>query len=150
MHMSTVTINSTRFGALEIPADAIIEFPAGLIGLGGRRYALIATDANAPFHWLQSVEDADLALPVTDPWRFFADYEVELSDEETARIGLEDAEGVAVWVTVRASGELSEFTANLRAPILVNEGRGHQVINAFASAPLRARLFPEAPAQQAA
>ena len=148
--MSTVTINSTRFGALEIPADAIIEFPAGLIGLGGRRYALIATDAESPFHWLQSVEDAGLALPVTDPWRFFADYEVELSDEETARIGVEDAEGVAVWVTVRASGELSEFTANLRAPILVNEGRGHQVINAFAAAPLRAKLFPEEPAQRAA
>jgi flagellar assembly factor FliW len=148
--MSTVTINSSRFGTLEIPADAIIEFPAGLIGLGGRRYALIATDSNAPFNWLQSVEDPALALPVTDPWRFFADYEVELSDEETARIGVEDAEGVAVWVTVRAAGELSDFTANLRAPILVVEGRGHQVINAFAAAPLRAPLFPEAPAQQAA
>lgn len=140
--MSTVTINSTRFGALEIPADAIIEFPAGLIGLGGRRYALIATDAESPFHWLQSVEDAGLALPVTDPWRFFADYEVELSDEETARIGVEDAEGVAVWVTVRASGELSEFTANLRAPILVAEGQGHQVINEAEDAPVRAPLFP--------
>ena len=148
--MSTVTINSTRFGALEIPADAIIEFPAGLIGLGGRRYALIATDANAPFNWLQSVEDPDLALPVTDPWRFFADYEVELSDEETARIGVEDAEGVAVWVTVRAGIEPSDFTANLRAPILVAEGRGHQVINSFGAAALRAPLFPEAPAQQAA
>jgi flagellar assembly factor FliW len=148
--MSTVTINSSRFGTLEIPSDAIIEFPAGLIGLGGRRYALIATDANAPFNWLQSVEDPTLALPVTDPWRFFADYEVELSDEETTRIGVEDAEGVAVWVTVRAAGELSDFTANLRAPILVAEGRGHQVINAFAAAPLRAPLFPEAPAQQAA
>ena len=148
--MPTVTINSSRFGTLEIPADAIIEFPAGLIGLGGRRYALIATDANAPFNWLQSVEDPSLALPVTDPWRFFADYEVELSDEETARIGVEDAESVAVWVTVRAGAELSEFTANLRAPILVADGRGHQVINAFAAAPLRAPLFPEAPAQQAA
>ena len=96
------------------------------------------------------MEDAGLALPVTDPWRFFADYEVELSDEETARIGVEDAEGVAVWVTVRATGELSEFTANLRAPILVCEGRGHQVINAFGASPLRAKLFPEEPAQRAA
>jgi flagellar assembly factor FliW len=148
--MSTITINSTRFGALEIPADAIIEFPAGLVGLAGRRYALIATDAESPFHWLQSVEDAGLALPVTDPWRFFDDYEVELSDEETARMGVEDAEGVAVWVTVRATGELTEFTANLRAPILVVEGRGHQVINAFGAAPLRARLFPAEPAEQAA
>jgi flagellar assembly factor FliW len=147
--MSTVTINSTRFGALEIPADAIIEFPAGLIGLGGRRYALIATDAESPFHWLQSVEDAGLALPVTRPWAFFADYAVDLSDDDSERVGAEGNE-VEVWVIVRAGAELSDFTANLRAPILVADGRGHQVINSFGAAALRAPLFPEAPAQQAA
>ena len=145
-----ITLNSTRFGAIEIPAEAVIDFPAGLIGLPGRRYALIATDAEGPFHWLHSVEDPELALPVADPWRFFGDYEVELSDEEAGRIGVENADGVAVWVVVRAAAELSGFSANLRAPILVAEGRGHQIINAFAHAPLRAPLFPEGPAEQAA
>jgi flagellar assembly factor FliW len=145
-----VRINSTRFGALEVAADAIIEFPAGLIGVGGRRFALIATDADAPLHWLQSLEHADLALPVTDPWRFFADYEVELSEAEAARVGLEEADGVAVWVTVGAAPDLGDFTANLRAPILVTGGRGHQVVNAAAAAPLRARLFPDAWARRAA
>jgi flagellar assembly factor FliW len=145
-----VTLDSSRFGTIEVPEEALIEFPCGLIGLGGTRYALLARSEESAFLWLHSLDDPDLAIPLTNPWRFFGEYEVELSDEETARIGVEDAEGVAVWVTVRASGELSEFTANLRAPILVVEGRGHQVINAFGAAPLRARLFPEAPAQQAA
>ena len=45
--MSTVTINSTRFGALEIPADAIIEFPAGLIGLGALRHSELAARDSA-------------------------------------------------------------------------------------------------------
>ena len=81
--MSTLTFESTRFGTVEIDEEAVIEFPAGLIGLGGARYALIAADPEAPFAWLHSVEEPDVALPVTDPWRHFGDYAVELSDADT-------------------------------------------------------------------
>ena len=41
-----------------------------------------------------------------------------------------------------AGAELSDFYANLRAPILIAEGQGHQVINESADAPVRAPLFP--------
>jgi flagellar assembly factor FliW len=51
---------------------------------------------------------------------------------------------VAVWVTVRAGAELADFHANLRAPILVADGQGHQVINESSQAPVRAKLFPAA------
>jgi len=61
--------------------------------------------------------DPDLALPVTRPWNFFADYEVELSDSEAERIGLSDPSDADVYVTVRAGGAAHDFTANLRAPI---------------------------------
>ena len=138
--MSTLTIDSSRFGALEISSDDVIEFPAGLIGLGGRRYAIVATDDSA-FSWLHSIDDPTLALPVTNPWQFFSDYEVDLSDEAAAPITA-DAADVAVCVTVRAGAELSDFYANLRAPILIAEGQGHQVINESADAPVRAPLFP--------
>jgi len=33
--MSTLTVESTRFGTLELAPETVIEFPAGLIGLGG-------------------------------------------------------------------------------------------------------------------
>ena len=138
--MSTLTIDSSRFGTLEIPAEDVIEFPAGLIGLGGRRYALVATDDSA-FSWLHSIDDPTLALPVTNPWHFFSDYTVDLSDEASEPITA-DAADVAVFVTVRAGAELSDFYANLRAPILIAEGQGHQVINESADAPVRAPLFP--------
>jgi flagellar assembly factor FliW len=147
--MSTVTVESSRFGTVDVPADAVIEFPAGLIGLGGRRFALVAGEPEGAFRWLQSLDDGALALPVTNPWQFFADYEVTLSDEDTARIGAEPRD-VEVWVTVRAGGELSDFSANLRAPILIARGLGHQVINEAPAAPVRARLFAAAPAEQAA
>jgi len=141
--MSTVTIDSSRFGSLDIAAADVIEFPNGLIGLGGTRYALVAGSEDGTFFWLHSIDDPELALPVANPWQFFSDYAVELSDEDSAPITAEPAD-VAVWVTVRAGAELSDFYANLRAPILVAEGKGHQVINEAPEAPVRAQLFPTA------
>jgi flagellar assembly factor FliW len=140
--MSTLTIDSTRFGTLEIPAENVIEFPHGLVGLGGSRYAIVPVGPDSAFSWLHSIDDPSLALPVANPWHFFAEYAVELSDEATGFVGAVDADAVDVWVTVRAGAELADFYANLRAPIVVADGRGHQVINAATDAPVRAPLFP--------
>jgi flagellar assembly factor FliW len=136
-----VTVDSTRFGTLEVSDEALIEFPCGLIGLPSTRYALLARSEDAAFLWLQSLDDPDLAIPVTNPFRFFDTYEVELSDDEAARIGISEADETSVYVTVRAAGTLEEFSANLRAPLLVTGGRGHQVINQSPDAPVRAPLF---------
>jgi flagellar assembly factor FliW len=137
------TIDSTRFGALDIPDDAVIEFPNGLIGLGGTRYTLIAREESAPFLWLHSIDDPSLAIPVTNPWNFFASYEVEVSDSEAERIGVTDPAQAEVLVTVRAGESLDDFRANLRAPILIAGGRGHQVINEATGTSVRAPLFAE-------
>ena len=131
---------SSRFGTLEVDEDSVIEFPSGLIGLPGRHWALISAGPESPFRWLHSLEQEDLALPVTSPWEFFPDYSVELSDADTARVGSDDPDAVEVLVTVRATPELSDFSANLRAPIIVCGGRGHQLINEARDAPMRAAL----------
>ena len=145
--MSTLTVESSRFGTLEIEAGAVIEFPTGLIGLDSRRWTIVGEITDGPFQWLHSIDDPSLALPVTSPWAFFADYEVALSDEDTERVDAGD--DTAVYVTVRAGGELSDFSANLRAPIVVSGGRGHQVINEAEHAAVRAALFPEVAAETA-
>jgi flagellar assembly factor FliW len=136
-----VTLRSTRFGELEIPDESVLEFPRGLIGLEGRRYTILARTEDAAFVWLHSLDDPALALPLTDPWRFFDSYEVEIGDDEAERIGIAADAGTAVYVTVRAAESLEDFSANLRAPILVNNGFGHQVINQAPDAPVRAPLF---------
>jgi flagellar assembly factor FliW len=144
--VSSLTIESSRFGRLEIDDRSVLEFPEGLIGLGGSRYALVADDPEAPFKWLQSLEDPSLALPVTNPHAFFADFAVEVVDEDAERLGLDAAGGMDVYVTVRAAPALEDFTANLKAPILVRDGRAYQVINQAPGCELRVPLFtgPEA------
>jgi flagellar assembly factor FliW len=141
-----INIVSTRFGAIEVPEDAVLEFPNGLIGLGGTRYTLIAREESAPFLWLHSLDDPSLAIPVTNPWFFFSSYEVEVSDSEAERIGVTDPSQADVYVTVRAGEAIEDFRANLRAPILVSAGRGHQVINEASGTSVRTPLFEEIPA----
>jgi flagellar assembly factor FliW len=139
--VDAVTLRSTRFGELEVPAEAVIEFPNGLIGLGGFRYTLLARSDEAMFVWLHSVDDPAIAIPLTNPWKFFADYAVELSDSDQERIGIEDPAAAQVYVTVRAAEAIEDFTANLRAPILLVEGRGFQVINQAPDSPVRIPLL---------
>jgi flagellar assembly factor FliW len=141
-----VDIESTRFGAIQVPDESVLEFPNGLIGLGGTRYTLIAREESAPFLWLHSLDDASLAIPVTNPWYFFSSYEVEVSTSEAERIGITDPSECDVYVTVRAGEAIEDFRANLRAPILVAKGRGYQVINEAGGTSVRAPLFEETPA----
>ncbi len=137
-----ITIESSRFGTIEIASESVLEFPDGLIGLGGTRYALLATDTDSPFLWLHSLEDPKIALPVTNPHRFFSDFAVELNDEDAARLALGGDKSVDVYVTVRAAPALEDVTANLKAPILIRAGLAHQVINQARGAALRTQLFP--------
>jgi flagellar assembly factor FliW len=145
----SISLQSTRFGHVEIDPGAVIEIPDGLIGLPGTRYALISAKSDSPFPWLHSLDDGALALPVTNPHRFFADFRLAVNELEARRLGIDESTSVDVYVTVRAAPVLADFVANLRAPIIVHAGRGYQVINQAPGSELRAPLFP-ATAEQSA
>lgn len=136
-----VTFESVRFGTVEVAEDAVIEFPFGLIGLGGSRYALLDRNPGSGFLWLHCVEDPALALPVVEPNDFFASFSLDIAPEDRERTGIEDPSGAQLYVTVRATPDPLEITANLRAPLVIRDGRGYQVLNASEEASLRAPLF---------
>jgi len=129
----STTIDSTRFGRIEVAPDSAIVFPNGLAGLDSRTFTLIARAQDDAFVWLHSLEDPALALPLVDPRRFFSGFALEPAP----------AEGAAIYVTVRASERIEQFTANLRAPLVIADGVGQQVINEAPGAELRAPLFAE-------
>lgn len=145
-----LTIDSSRFGALEVPDEAVIEFPLGLIGLGGLRYVLLDRNPGSGFHWLHSLDDPALALPVVEPQRFFSDFALVLGDEDRELIGVADLSAAEVYVTVRAAPNPADTLVNLRAPLVVSEGRGHQVLNTAPDAELRVPLFASSSQRPAA
>jgi flagellar assembly factor FliW len=143
----STTIDSTRFGRIEVAPDSAIAFPHGLTGLDSRRFTLVARTEDDAFVWLHSLEDPALALPLADPRRFFTGFDLDPAEGELERLGIDPAalaaDDTAVYVTVRASERLEDFTANLRAPIAIVGSAGYQLINQAPSAELRAPLFAE-------
>jgi flagellar assembly factor FliW len=149
-----LAFESIRFGTVEIASEDVIEFPFGLIGLGGQRYTLLDRNPGTGFFWLHEIDNPALALPVVSPYRFFSDFKFEIAPEDQERTGIGEIAAADVWVTVRATPNPLDITVNLRAPLVIREGRGYQVLNTVEGAPLQAHLFtlsdePAAPAHSA-
>ena len=132
---------SVRFGAVEVGLDDVIEFPLGLIGLGGSRFAVIDRNPGTGFLWLHELDDPALALPVVRPDQFFSNFSLEIAQEDRERTGIENIVGARVYVTVHPMRDPVKITVNLRAPLVIQHGRGFQVINTSEPAPLQAPLF---------
>jgi flagellar assembly factor FliW len=141
MSVTATTYESSRFGTFEIPAEEVLEFPLGLIGLGGLHYGLLDRNPGTGFLWLHSLEDPGLALPVVDPRRFFRPFTLQLTAEDRERVGAPDPAAAQVFVTVRTAPDPAATVVNLRAPLVVWELRGHQVLNTAPGAELRVPLF---------
>jgi flagellar assembly factor FliW len=138
----TTTIESSRFGTLQVAAEEVIEFPLGLIGLEGSRYTLLDRNPDSGILWLHSLDLPELALPVLDPDPFFPSFELSLSEEDRERVGAPDLAVAQLYVTMRAAPDPADVVVNLRAPLLIHEGRGYPVLNAAPGADLQAPLFP--------
>jgi flagellar assembly factor FliW len=121
MNMNVMT---TRFGAVEIDEDRIIEMPDGMIGFAERRFILLSHDNNGRFFWFQSVDSPDLAFVVTDPKLFVPSYEVKLTPDEYEKLRLdpESAEVILLAVTT-ISPDPSDITINLQGPVVVNPAK---------------------------
>lgn len=114
-------VETTRFGPLEIDESAVIHMERGLLGFEQyRRYVLLQTDDNPLFRWLQSVDEPALAFVVADPLQWFPAYEVNLSDEDAAALGIEGPDDAGVCTIVTLPPRLEEMTANLAGPIVIN------------------------------
>ena len=72
---------------IEVMEQQIFSFDPGLGGFEGlRRFALIP-EADSPVEWLQSLDDADVAFALLEPFTFKSDYAFELSDADSTALG---------------------------------------------------------------
>jgi flagellar assembly factor FliW len=136
---------STRFGLFEVPDESIICFPSGLLGFPEqRRYVILDHDTDAPFKWLQSVEEPGLAFVILDPATFHPDYQVDLPDDALAEIRAGEREGFALVVILTIpSDDPGRITANLRGPLVISHQTklGKQLVLSE-DFPTRHPLFP--------
>ena len=117
-----VKINTSRFGEVEIDENAIFDFVLPIIGFHDlTKYTIIDYKPDSPFKWLQSVEEGDLAFPITLCSFFGIDYQFDIPDEEAEKLGIESADDVFVCnIATIPQSNPQGATINMLAPIIVN------------------------------
>lgn len=115
-------ISSTRFGEIEIDKTLLFDFVAPIIGYNEhKKFVLIDNSPDSPFKWLQSVEDPELAFPVTLCNYFNIDYNFTIEDAEADLLGVKNAEDVMAINIVNIPHDCPQnATVNLLAPIVIN------------------------------
>lgn len=117
-----IKINSSKFGELEVEEKNIFNFVSPIIGFNNlKQYTIIDYKPDSPFKWLQSIEDGDLAFPVTLCSFFGIDYQFNIPDEEVEFLGIESPDDVFVCnIANIPSSDPQSATINMLAPLVIN------------------------------
>ncbi|MGC3973802.1 MAG: flagellar assembly protein FliW [Nitrospira sp.] len=112
----------TRFGIFEVSDDSLLVFPSGILGFPDwTRYVMLDHDTDAPFKWLQCVEEPELAFVILDPVLFKPDYQVTITTDALIEIQKQDTDEVSiVTILTIPSDDPTAVTANLRGPLVMN------------------------------
>jgi flagellar assembly factor FliW len=114
-------IMTQRFGEMEIHPDSIVTVIGGIIGFPDlTRYVLIQRPHDAPFYWLQCLDDPTLALVLVDPVLFKSDYAPSLPPGLTHDLGDGGGKVVLFAIVTIPQGRPQDMTANLLGPLAMN------------------------------
>lgn len=140
-----ITINTTKFGEIEVNRDSIFNFIAPIIGFKElKEYTLVDYKPDSPFKWLQSMEDMDLAFPITLCSFFGIDYQFDIPDEEANQLEITSADDIFVCnIANIPSSNPQGATINMLAPIVINivNKKAMQIILKNTDFEVRHKLF---------
>ena len=118
-------VNTKWFGTVDIDDNKIITFELGIIGFEYCKQFTLIYDVDkgdeVAIMWLQSLDEAALALPVMKPEYIMNGYDPVVEDEILNNLGgdIKNA-NLAVFCTVTVPEDLTKMTINLKSPIIVN------------------------------
>jgi len=114
-----VSIQTTRFGKLDVPTDEILYFPDGLIGLADcTHWVLVADPKNSLVAWLQSMSRSDVGVPMVSPRQLVPHYRVRVTKRQLTPLNLAQTSELFVLAVVNCHD--GKWTANLKAPLLID------------------------------
>ncbi len=108
------------YGLIDVDERQKIIFPQGLFGFENLTDYLLLDAERQPFYWLQSIDMEQVAFVLLSPFLFRPDYELNISNEELAEIGINAPEKALVFSIVTIPPDGSPITANLQGPLIIN------------------------------
>ena len=139
-----MTIQTSRFGELEVAEDTFLTFPSGLVGFPAvQKFVVLDVAEDCHYQWFQAINEPDLAFVIIDVHLLNSEFQVQVSDEGLAELEITQTDPVLIMAVVTIpSGQPEQATANFRAPLVVNlrTRKGKQLI-LHESIPLRFPLL---------
>lgn len=127
--------DTTIMKAMPVREENIVHLPLGLLGFERiKQFALLSSPEEAPFQWLQVLDEPTLAFLVLPTSDILPEYAPDILPEDAEFLELDSPDDALVYtiVTLHADGALK---ANLKGPLILNRHtlRGKQVIPADAA-----------------
>lgn len=117
-------IDTYLFGKVDVSEQALINFPDGLPGFENcKTFALIheSTNPSPSSYTLQSVDDAQVAFQIADPASYGFHYELQLNEDETAKLKTASPADLAVMLILfRREDKTGPIEASVWAPLIIN------------------------------
>jgi flagellar assembly factor FliW len=115
---------------VEIKESDILNFDQGLPGFEEEKQFVLIPMQGTPFSILQSVATTELAFITANPFVFFKEYDFELLSTVQEQLHVKESSDVFVQVILTVSEPFDKSTANLQAPIIINQknNAGKQVV----------------------
>lgn len=140
--MTTITGSTPNVSLKERKLNIL----SGILGFEAfTKFSLSAYDAQTPFYWLTSDEDANLAFIVMEPKYVLEDYEFEIAEDFAKSLGISSPEDAFILVLLSVPDDPSEMTVNLLGPLVFNKdtNTGKQIVLELSNYPIQYPLFPE-------
>ena len=128
-----LTLDTRDYGTIEYEESDLIHFTDGLFGFNDLKdYIPLVLDENEDntILMLQSIENADIAFVIINPFSLDPDYNPVLSPEELSYLGVKSENDLSYYVICALRKNHLENTVNMKAPVVINPDKriGMQVI----------------------
>ena len=117
-------VKTKHFGEINLDEDKIITFEQGIFGFADyKRYTIIYDNDSGErpdITWLQSIEEPSLAIPIISPFLIKKDYNPTVEEELLSSLEKVTPENLVVLVSITVPSDVSNISANLKAPFVIN------------------------------
>lgn len=142
-----MVVKTKFFGEVELDDNKILDFPNGIIGFENyKKYAILFDEedkSETRISWLQSLDEAALALPIVDPLAIVKEYAPMLEDELLKPLGDPADEDLLFLLALTVPSDMTKVTANMKAPIIIDAAKkkGVQLIVDNADYPVKFNVY---------
>jgi flagellar assembly factor FliW len=143
-----ITFSKEATERVSVDSRQIVTFNSGLIGLPQLKvFALVEDEESLPIRPLQCVSTPEFVFIVINPFTIYPNYDVEISDDDAAELGVTSPSDVLVLAIVTVPEDIRYVTANLLSPIVINmkNKRARQILLSDTDYPINYRILREEP-----